>query len=168
MNNFIKENWFRILLVLFLLFGMFLYFGNNSGTNGSNNKVKKNFLANDISSATKITCTYPQTISALYQENEISHSLNEPEKNPMIFTFSKLDDPKMGSLSFIDATQTITTVPIVRILENEDQFIYVEGDSYFTVHTIYKKTGISTYSKNINFFDTIPSMTSAMGSCVGY
>ena len=162
------KNPFKILLILGagVIIG-FLFFNSK---NASVSENKKTFAGVDLSNATQITCTYPQVLNAVYNNGEISHELPPPETNPMIFTFSKLDDPQTGQLSYIDATQTITTIPVIKLVDNKDKIIYLEGDgeSYLTVHSIYKKTGVSTYSKNINFIGMIPEVASAMGSCVNY
>jgi hypothetical protein len=139
--------------------------------NGNAGEYKRSMsvLSNDVSIATQITCTFPQTISAIYM-NTITHILPNPEINPMIFTFSKIKEPELAQLSYIDSTRSISTVPIVKLRDDNEKFIFIEGggEDYLTVHTIYKKTGIATYAKNINLAGIIPSTTSAMGSCVGY
>lgn len=169
MKNSLKENWFKILIILG--FGIFivLSFTNNNSKAKQTSETKKQFFETDISSATEITCTYPQILNASYLGNEISHNLPEPETNPMIFTFSKLDDPKVGQLSFIDSTRTITNVPIYKVKEDEEKITYIDGvgENYLSTHTIYKKLGVSTFTKSVSLFG-IPSGSLAMGSCIGY
>jgi len=135
----------------------------------SRNVISRTKTENNISSSTQITCTYPQILSVSYIVNDISHGLDKPEKNPMIFTFSKLDDPKVGQLSYIDSTQSITNVPIVKLMEDDGKIIYLDGvgQDYLTTHTIYKKLGISVFAKSVSLLGT-PYGTLAMGSCVGY
>lgn len=170
MKNFDLKELSKIALIL--LAGCFIgYIGfsiKSSKVTNAENKIT--FQKKDISNATKITCTYLQTLNANYSDSEISHILPKPESNPMIFTFSKLEDSKVGELSFLDSTRTITNVSLIKILDNDEKLVYLEGnaDSYLTVHTIYKKIGVSTYTKNINLAGIIPSTTSGMGSCVGY
>ncbi|MDO8739945.1 MAG: hypothetical protein Q7J54_00030 [Candidatus Woesearchaeota archaeon] len=166
MNEFIKQNWFKVLLVLLL--GIFIVLSITQNSNNTN-ETKKSFLENDIFSATQITCTYPQVLNTHYLNNEISHNIPKPETNPLIFTFSKLDDPKVGQLSYIDSTQSITNVPIIKLREDEEKIIYIDGngENYLSVHTIYKKVGVSIYTKSVSLLG-IPSGTLAMGSCVGY
>lgn len=132
-------------------------------------EIKKAFIGNDISSATEITCTYSQTVRAVYQDNEIAHSLPQAETNPMIFTFSDLQNPEVSELSYVDATRTITTVPIVKAIDSEEKLVFFDGggEGYFSTHTIYKKTGVSVFTKNVSFLE-IPIATLAMGTCVGY
>lgn len=132
-------------------------------------EVKGYFSENDVSSADEITCTYPQTLYANYMNDSVSHGLPKPETNPIIFTFTELENSVQGQLSYIDATRTITTVPIVKLIDNEEKFVYIDGvgDNYVTVHTLYKKTGVSTYAKNVQILG-FPSATLAMGTCVGY
>lgn len=87
----------------------------------------------------------------------------------MIFSFSKLDDPKEGQLSYIDSTKTITTVPIYKVREDDSQVVYLDGvgQSYLATHTIYKKKGISVYTKTVDLLGT-PSGSLSIGTCVGY
>lgn len=166
MKNFLKENWLKILLLL--LVGIFLVSSLTKNGNGGN-EIKKPFSENDVSSATQITCTYPQVLNVNYLNNEVSHNIPKAETNPMIFTFSKLDDPKTGQLSYLDSTKSITNVPIFKITDDQEKFVYIDGtgENYLSTHTIYKKAGVSTYTKTVSLLG-IPSGTLAMGTCVGY
>lgn len=166
MNNFIKQNWSKIVIVL--LVGILIY--SFSGKNPiSTKEVKKSFAENDVSTAVQITCTYPQVLNANYLNSEISHNIPEAETNPIIFTFSKLEDSKVGQLSYIDSTRSITNVPIYKITDDSEKFVYLDGtgENYLSTHTIYKKVGVSTYTKTVSILG-IPSGTLAIGSCVGY
>ena len=167
MKNFIKENWFKLLLVILVLVVIVIFM---SPLNKTTNETKKIFSSENVSSASSITCTYPQTLSASYNSGEISHTLPKPETNPMIFTFSELNNPKIGQLSYIDSTQSITNVSLVKLIEDKEKIVYAEGsgEQYLTIHTIYRQIGVSTYTKNVNLLGMIPVVTSAMGSCVGY
>lgn len=162
----LKENWFKILLLL--LIGIFVIFSLTKKSSDST-EIKKSFSETDVSSAVQITCTYPQVLNANYLNSEISHNIPQPEKNPIIFTFSKLDDPKVGQLSYIDSTRSITNVPIYKITDDSEKFVYLDGtgENYLSTHTIYKKVGVSTYTKTVSILG-IPSGTLAMGTCVGY
>jgi len=166
MKNFIKQNWSKISLVL--LVGLLIFSFTNKG-NISTKEVKKSFIKNDVSSAIQITCTYPQVLNANYLNDEISHNIPQPETNPIIFTFSKLDDPKVGQLSYIDSTRSITNVPIYKITNDSEKLVYLDGtgENYLSTHTIYKNVGVSTYTKTVSILG-IPSGTLAIGSCVGY
>jgi|GEM_PF-2355568 len=132
--------------------------------------VVNSFPGVDISSSKEITCKYNQTVGASYSSEEIAHYLPFAETNPIISTFSELNDPEFSVLSSIDATQTITTYPLVKLVDDESKYIFLDSSdsSYLTTHTIYKNTGISTYTKNTDFFGVAQSVTSAMGTCVGY
>jgi hypothetical protein len=171
MKKFIKENWFKIIIIVILCLFSALYSANGikRQTSGKDIEVKKSFTSNDISLATQITCTYPRILNTSYNNGEISHMLPKPETNAMIFTFSELNNPKAGKLSYIDATRTITNVELIKLIDNENKLVYVEGtgENYLTVHTIYKKSGVATFAKNVEIF-WIPSASLAMGSCVGY
>ncbi|MFA6404437.1 MAG: hypothetical protein WCW03_00290 [Candidatus Paceibacterota bacterium] len=162
----LKENWFMILLLL--LIGIFVIFSLTKKSSDST-EIKKSFSETNVSSAVQITCTYPQVLNANYLNSEISHNISQPETNPIIFTFSKLEDPKVGQLSYIDSTRSITNVPIYKIIDDSEKFVYLDGtgENYLSTHTIYKKTGVSTYTKTVSILG-IPSGTLAMGSCVGY
>ena len=162
----LKENWFKILLLL--LIGIFVISSLTKKSSDSA-EIKKSFSETDVSSAVQITCTYPQVLNANYLNSEISHNIPEAETNPIIFTFSKLEDPKVGQLSYIDSTRSITNVPIYKITDDSEKFVYLDGtgENYLSTHTIYKKVGVSTYTKTVSLLG-IPSGTLAMGSCVGY
>ena len=123
----------------------------------------------DVSSAFEITCTYPQVLHASYFEQLVSHVLPKQEKNPLIFTFSDLDSPTVSKLSFIDSTRTITTVPLVKLTDDQEKYIFIDGtgENYLSTHTLYKKEGVSTYTKTVGLFG-MPSGTLAMGTCIGY
>ncbi len=162
----------KALTVLPVIVGSILLGFLLSRNNGLINKVtetSQKFVETDLSSATQITCTYRQTVNANYI-HEIKHQLPESEKNPMIFTFSNFTSTENAQLSYIDATQTITTVPLVKLIDDSNKLVFLEGgtDNYLTTHTIYKKIGIGTYTKNVEILPGIPSVTAAMGSCVGY
>lgn len=167
MKNFIKENWFRIVLLLISIVVLFLIF---SPSNSSKDKeVKVSFTPVDLSGSKEITCTFPQTVRSHFIDNEIVHSLPVKEREPMINTFSKLDDPKIGQLSYIDSTRTITSVPVVKIMEDEEKIAYFDGgtENYTIIYYIYKKLGVATYTKSVSLLG-IPSITGGMGSCIGY
>lgn len=135
---------------------------------GGESKRIISYIGQDISGSEQVTCTYPQTLSALYSGGELSHELPDREINPLIFTFSGLDNSEVGQLSYIDATQTISNVPIVKISDTGSKIVYIEmSDNYLTVHTIYPKEGISSYAKNLNFLGNYVG-TLSMGTCVGY
>ena len=133
------------------------------------NEVVKLFTSTDISNAKQITCSYPQMLSVSYYGGQIHHSLPKPETSPIIFTFSASSESDKPQLSYLDATKTITTVPIIKLMDNEEKTIYIDGglENYLSVHTIYKKLGVSSYTKNVTIFGQ-PIGSLAMGSCVGY
>ncbi len=150
------------ILLGFSLFSNTRFFDKSTGTSQA-------FVETDLSSATQITCTYRQTVNANYI-HEITHELPKSEKNPLIFSFSNFTSTEDAQLNYVDATQTITTVPLVKIIDDSQKLVFLEGgtDNYLTTHTIYKKVGIGTYTKNVELLPGIPSVTAAMGSCVGY
>jgi hypothetical protein len=153
-----------LLIILIAITSVLLFY--------KNTKVKEvSFYSfgNIISGATNITCSYSQTLSANYSDNKITHRLPEPETNPMIFSFSVSQDSEISELSYIDSTQTITTVPIVKLIENNEKFVFLDGtgDNYLTIHTIYKESGVGTYTKNVNLLGT-PFLNVSMGTCSGY
>lgn len=119
-----------------------------------------------LTAFSNITCTYPQTMGTYGRDATIVHELSKPETNPIIMTFSDID-AQVAKLSFIDATQSISEVPVVKLVDNQEKLVFLEGngDPYLTVHSIYKLTGLSTYAKSVSLFST-PSATIAMGTCV--
>lgn len=129
----------------------------------------ENFLMLDT--GMPISCTFPQMLATYYKEGKVEHSLPMPEKNPMVFTFSDFNTASKGmaSLSYIDSTQTISTVPLAILHEDEDKVVLIEngGESYLTTYTIFKKQGVAIFSKQIlfPFLGGVPSGTTAMGTC---
>lgn len=164
--NWLKQNWIRIISPLVVI-GIFIFIFNTPSVKDV--EVKNSFIPVDLSGSKEITCIFPQTIRSHYFNNEIIHSLPPKEKNPIIDTFSKTDDPEIGQLSYLDATQTITTVPIVKIIEDEEKIVYFDGGTknYTIIYYIYKKLGVATYTKSVSLLG-IPSITGGMGSCTGY
>lgn len=120
-----------------------------------------------LSASGDITCTYLQVLRASYQGNEITHELPKPETKPIIMTFSGIS--KTPKVKFIDATKTISEVPIVKVLDTPEKLMFVEGDGdpYMTIHTIYKNTGIGIYEKSASLLG-IPLGVIGMGSCIDY
>lgn len=131
-------------------------------------KVSSNKVVSKLSDAGKITCTYPQTLYASYLNGKIEHELSKPETNPIIMTFSDIttDEPK---IQFIDATRTISEVPLIKVVDTEDRLLFIEGNGepYMTMHTIFKNSGVSTYEKTTSLIGT-PVGTIGMGACVDY
>ena len=153
-----------ILAILVLVFA-WLAFSPNFPQETS---VKKSHFASALSASGNITCTYPQVLHASYQSGEITHDLPKPETNPIIMTFSniKSEAPK---IQFIDATQTISEVSIIKVVDTADKLMFLEGngDPYMTMHTIYKDSGVATYEKSMSLLG-IPVGTISMGTCVDY
>lgn len=153
-----------LLIILIAITSVLLFYKNPKAK-----EVAFYSFGNIISGSTNITCNYSQTLSANYSDNKITHILPEPETNPMVFSFLISQDSEISKLSYIDATQTITTVPIVKLIENNEKFVFLDGtgDNYLTIHTIYKESGVGTYTKNVNFLGT-PLLSVSMGTCSGY
>lgn len=169
-NHGVKKNLIIGILSLLLLLSLWKILSTTeifTSQINSEKSVKKYYSAIGLSDSGEITCTYPQTLMVNYLGDEITHQLPKPETNPMIFTFSNMigDEPK---LKFIDATRTISEIKLTKILDSADKYIFIEGtgDPYITVHTIYKKTGISIFSKQ-SLMLGIPIGTLSMGTCFG-
>lgn len=130
--------------------------------------VSKQHFASALTASGNITCTYPQVLHTSYQSGKITHELPKPETNPIIMTFSDIQ-AEVAKIQFIDATQTISEVPIVKVVDTNEKLMFLEGngDPYMTVHTIYKDSGVATYAKQISLLGT-PVGTIAMGTCVDY
>lgn len=153
-----------ILVVLVLVFG-YLAFLSNSPQKKS---VRQSHLASTLSASSNITCTYPQILYVSYSGGEVTHELPKPETNPIIMTFSGIDS-EVAKVKFIDATQTISELPLIKVIDTAEKLMFLEGNGepYITVHTIYKDTGVSTYAKSISILGT-PVGTISMGTCVNY
>lgn len=148
--------WVLLVITIFLLI-----------TQNSTSKSQTDYLySSSLLNSPKITCTFDQTSRIEYMNSKRTYEIPPKETNPLIFTFSDLDNSNLATLNFIDATQSISTVSIVKVFENKEKYIFLEGsgENYFTVHTIYKTEGIATYVKNVNIFGNIAT-TTAMGYC---
>lgn len=158
-----KINFKLILMLIALLAVLFLCLNFSHS-----NTVEQGFIGSDLSLADRITCTYPLILSVKYQNDTISHILPKKESNPVIFTFSDLKKD-VANLSYIDATQTITNVKIVKLVDSPDRYIFMEGgaENYFTTHTIFKDKAVSVYNKSVDIIGT-PAGSLSMGNCVGY
>ena len=79
------------------------------------------------------------------------HALPEPETNPTIMTFSNINSEN-PTVKFIDATRTISELPLIKLVDTPDKLVFIEGngDPYFTLHTIYKDSSVSTYGKQVD------------------
>jgi len=152
-----------ILVVLVLIFVWMAFSPTTQETS-----VKKSHFAMTLSASGNITCTYPQVLHASYQSGEITHELPKPETNPIIMTFSDINS-EVAKVKFIDATQTISELPIVKVIDTAEKLMFLEGsgDPYMTVHTIYKESGVATYEKSISLLG-IPVGSIGMGGCVDY
>ncbi|MEX2514663.1 MAG: hypothetical protein WD335_00845 [Candidatus Paceibacterota bacterium] len=153
-----------VIIVLFIAFITVLLWPKGEPSGGEL-AVTRSHTPSSITSSEDITCEYPQTLSANYQNEQISHEIPEPETNPIIITYSNIQTEE-PTVKFIDATQTISESKVIKLVDDEDKFMFLEGagDSYLTVHTIYKNTGISTYTKQISLLGTHIA-TSAVGTC---
>jgi len=149
-----------LLLIIITTISIFLF-------TGESRLSKKSYLfGTDISSAeNKITCVYPQTMVAFYSETGVDYEIPKAEKNPLIFTFSGFKDGT-PELSYVDTFQSVSTTPIIMLVDNEEKLSFLAGDgsNYLTIHTIYKKQGISSYTKQVNLLGTL-STSMAFGSC---
>ena len=166
MKNFLRENWFRIVspIVVIALFAIFLSLQSDSSSS-SGMLVERQYNGSPISATGDITCTYPQGINGSYVADKISYEIPPPEKNPMIFTFSDIGE-KVSKLKYIDSTQTISEVQIVKLSEDAERIVFIQADKYYVaLHTIFKETGISLYSKHVSLIG-IPLGTTAVGTCI--
>jgi len=150
--------------------GMFLLLP--SDTNEQELSVFRDFTSFSVlDSNTSISCTFPQVVAVYYQENQIEHALPTPESNPMVFTFSDFNTMSEGlaSLSYVDASESITSVALGILHEDDEKLVLMEngGESYLTTYTIFKKQGVAIFSKQILFpvLGGVPSGTTAMGTC---
>jgi len=162
MDKFLKEHQFKVAAFIVLAFFVFIYTSNNS----QETSTELQYFSLPVSTNSDITCTYPQVLQAYYVDNKVTHELPKPETNPLIFTFSNVDSD-VSTLKYIDATRTISEVPIIKIAEDSEKIIFIDGtgDPYITTHVIYKDMGIATYAKNISLLGT-PSGTLSMGTCI--
>lgn len=83
-------------------------------------------------------------------------------------TFSDINSD-IAKIKFIDATQTISELSLIKIVDTPEKIIFLEGNGepYITVHAIYKESGVATYEKSMSLLG-IPVGSMGMGSCVNY
>jgi len=158
-----------ILLVVVLVFA-WIAFSSDSPQEISDQEmsVTKQHFSTSLSASGDITCTYPQTLYVSYESNKITHELPKPETNPIIMTFSDMQT-EVPKIRFIDSTQSISEVPVIKIVDSIEKLIFIEGngDPYVTMHTIYKDSGVAIFEKSISLLG-IPVGTIGMGGCVNY
>lgn len=159
-----KKNIALVILVILVLVFAWLVFSPSAPATS----VNQPHYDTALSVSGNITCTYPQVLHTSYQGGEITHELPKPETNPIIMTFSGINS-EVVKVQFIDATQTISEVPVVKVVDTAEKLMFIEGngDPYMTVHTIYKNVGVGTYEKSMSLLG-IPVGTIGMGSCVDY
>ena len=112
-----------ILFVLVLVFAWIAF----SPSAPKTSSVVKSHLASTLSASGNITCTYPQVLHASYQSGEITHELPKPETNPIIMTFSDIDSD-VAKVKFIDATKTISELPLVKVIDTAEKLMFLEGN----------------------------------------
>ncbi|MEN9413432.1 MAG: hypothetical protein RLZZ342_519 [Candidatus Parcubacteria bacterium] len=158
-----KKNILIAAVVTVTLSISWLIFSLNSPVSKS---VSTHHYALPLSTTNDITCTYPQTLYSSYFREEVKHELPPPETSPIIITFSDFE-AELVKAKFIDATQTISEVSLIKIVDSPEKFVFVEGsgDPYITVHTIYKTSGVATLGKSASLLGT-PVGSMAMGTCV--
>lgn len=153
-----------VTLVILAMLGVF----GSSGVGPQTAEAKRSHYAMPVTGSTQITCSYPQILSARYMDGEVSHALPAEEGEPMIFTFSDLGQD-IATLRYIDATRTISETPILKLYEDDQKLVFMDGDGsgYITTHTIFKSSGVAAYTKEVDLLG-IPVGSLAMGTCVGY
>jgi len=169
MNNLFKDKMSLAagaLIILLILLVITISVDNKATTSTSDKLVERSHIAFPISTVGDITCTYPQVIQGWYRSDTITHVLPPPETNPLIFTFGDIHE-EVSSLKFIDSTPTISEVPIIKLANDNEKIVFIEGDGdpYTTIHTIFKSSGVSLYSKQISLIG-IPFTSSAVGHCI--
>lgn len=166
MKNWIKENWLRIVITVIIVVLLWQFFGYKATSSISiKNRIEKSYTASPLSATGDITCTYPQGITGFYNEEKISYEIPPPEKNPMIFTFTDTNG-KEPKLRYIDSTQTISEVSLVKLSEDAERIVLVGADKYYVeLHTIFKNSGVSLYSKQVSLMG-IPLGRVAVGTCI--
>lgn len=92
-----EKNIISFVLVIVVLVGIYFITNNNVKQEMG---VTSDFIERDLGSATQITCSYPQVLNSNYLNGEISNNIPPAEKNPIIFTFSYLEDETVGQLSY--------------------------------------------------------------------
>lgn len=131
-------------------------------------EVNEFHYENPIERMTEITCSYPRVLGVHYINNEIGHVLPQKETVPIVQTFTDFEG-EFGRLKYFDATQTITEVSVLKIIDNPDLVVFVNtnSSSYTETMTIFKQKGVGIYTKGQDLLG-IPSGSLSMGTCTGY
>ncbi len=129
----------------------------------------KSHTPTSVAGASEITCTFTQIMYARFFNGQITHGLPLPEQSPLVFTFSDFNENDLAKLKYIDSTRTISEALVMKIHEDDEKIVFIEGagDPYVTTHTIFKDTGIAIFTKGVSLVGT-PSGSLAAGTCVGY
>jgi len=112
-----------------------------------------------------ITCTYTQNMHAVYKDSKIEYEIPPPENNQTIFTFADINK-KEPKLRYIDSTQTISETNIAKLSEDDERIVLIGANKYYVeLHTIFKNSGVSIYSKQVSLMG-IPLGRVAIGTCI--
>ncbi len=161
----IKRNWFRIVSPIVVIVIFLIVFDFNKEPTTQANLVERNYIGYPLSATGDITCSFPQVMSANYNLDIITYLIPPDEKNPIIFTYSDIGE-EFSNLKYIDATQTISETQLVKLSDDTERIVFIEASQYYVaLHTIFKTSGISIYSKQVSLFG-IPSATTTIGTCI--
>lgn len=129
------------------------------------------YYENPLFGTSDITCKFDRIMSATYIDGSFKSTFTKKQGNPIVSNFIFEEGSDFGKLRYIDATETINEVDIVKLAETPET-IYVintNSDTYLETYTIFKKRGFSIYTKgaNISLFN-YPSGSLSIGPCTGY
>lgn len=163
----IKESKNKIIISV-VIFALGVLLGLVSLSQGGTKEWSELSFGFDNSSAQSITCSYKHILRSENYDGAVTQYFPEPETNPIVMTYSNFGE-ELAELSYIDATQTITTLPVAPLVEGSDKIIYLEGgdQNYLTIHTIYPSKGVATFTKNYEILGR-QIATMSMGTCTGY
>lgn len=165
MKNLLKENWIRIVSSIVVVIVAVYISDLPNILEPTKNRVERAYVGAPISTTGDVTCSYPQVMTGYYIENKITYEISPPESNPTVFTFSDIGK-ESAKLKYIDATRTISEDYIVKFSEDDERIVFIQADRYYiALHTIFKKTGVSIFSKQASLLG-IPSGSAVFGTCI--
>lgn len=160
MKNFIKENWFKIAIMLALFFFIFFY-KNQSGY--IDNPFKNSYTSNNTLSSDIIICRFDIVSDFIKSGDDTTSRIKyqtAKQKDPIPLTFSNLsgENPVMKG----NGGESPLTV-----LRNDDDILLLAeqsllGDMF--LYTIFKKQKVATWQKSYDLIGS-PYALISMGYC---
>lgn len=158
MKKHLKDNWFKVVIIL--AFIVLVFFGFKKGEGSVSNPFKNSLTANDPLSSEIIVCRFDVVSDFVKRNDEDIKYETQKSSEPINLTFAGLSGPSpmmKGNSS---------EVPILILKNTDDLMIIMEesgfGDVFF--YTIFKKEKVAVWQKAYKLIDH-PYAHVAMGYC---